>query len=757
MALPQFKILGNPDTYDEKTYPILLGKAQFTEDYLAGKKLWGACKHATIAHANIRSIDASKALQVPGIKAVLTYEDCPQIFSREVLFWGQPIVGIVADDWYKAQRAINLIDVDYEELPAITDPDEAFSKGDAAPLSGKRAESNIAIANHDRGNIENAVAQADLTVSYDQYWTTTHQHGPIEQYQATAYWLNDHCYVYQSSQACHGNQIAVVNYLETTANKVHCISRHAGTGHGARLSNWESGVAAYMSKAVNGAPVHFKCSKKHSMLFRIRQHDHRSKYTWSVKNDGTILGADVEYYTNGTGAGINTVFQHTWNIPNVRWRGKGAYINVPDRGAWRCVSDPPNGVQVSTALDKLAAELDMNPYELRKKNIMPVDMPALDPPNYYFAAKEVNECFETVAQESGYLSKWHKPGENNVMDDGRLHGIGIHCHHDSHGSVAAASNAALVLMKADGTCVISVGCTGIHNTTAQSKHFVAEVMGLKFEHVSVGDWANTDVTLDTGRHGGSTFTGAQSTFVTASLDARAKVFAIALTKAPFKDIAGITVDDLDAEDSEIFYTKDPSQRMSYRTAMSGAPGIAGYGIGWAAAGGGHAGGGLQRSIHGLPVGTKVNTTSGCASVVEVAVDPETGEVEVLGHWNAVGTGRVVFRKGVLNQIGSGSELQICQALYYGDVYDPLTGAVISSQYTEAQLPTTLDCKPSRHTLLPVEGDDHAGPLGAHGIGEPCVGSYACIMTAIFNATGKWVDTDHGAANPDRVLKALGKA
>jgi CO/xanthine dehydrogenase Mo-binding subunit len=288
-------------------------------------------------------------------------------------------------------------------------------------------------------------------------------------------------------------------------------------------------------------------------------------------------------------------------------------------------------------------------------------------------------------------------------------------------------------------------------------HFVAEVMGMKYEDVTA-IWGDTDATINLGSHGGSAFTGAGgSSTVSAARDARAKLFAAAITKTGLKEIANITVDDIDAKDSEIFYKADPTKKITFRQAMSGTPPIAGYGTGWAAAGGGSGGGGLQRPLHGKPVGTAANTQSACASVAEVAVDPDTGEVEILGHWNAVGCGRVVFREGVLSQLGGGSELQICQALYYGDVYDYGTGAVIGSQYTEAQFPTTMDLHPSRYSLHPVEGDDHSGPLGAHGIGEPCVGSYACIISAIYNATGKWVDPDHGACNPDRVLKAMGKA
>ena len=105
----------------------------------------------------------------------------------------------------------------------------------------------------------------------------------------------------------------------------------------------------------------------------------------------------------------------------------------------------------------------------------------------------------------------------------------------------------------------------------------------------------------------------------------------------------------------------------------------------------------------------------------------------------------------------GSELQVNQALYFGDVTDPGTGADISSQYTEAQMVTPKDFIQERFIVYPVELDDAAAPFGARGIAEPTVTNYSCIINAIYNATGKWVDPNHGACKPDQVLKALGKA
>lgn len=755
MALTPFNVCGNPNNHDHQSFSAITGNLEFAADRLPGRKLYGAAKHATITHGNIMNIDASKALAEPGVKAVITYEDAPALFDPAILFWGQAVAGIVADDWYTALRAVNLIDVTYEELPAIVDPDEALKPG--APLSGKRADTNIAESSFTRGDINVGFQEAEVQLETSEPWTTTHQHNQIECHEAIAWWVNDHVYVYQATQNPHGVKTGVVNYLEWPMNKVHCFCRATGGGHGDRSSQWEAGVAAFMSRAVGGAPVFFKTTRKHHMLFFIRQHDHRSVYKWGAKKDGTLTACDVQYFVNGSGAGFPTVLGKTYVIPNVRWEGKGIYVNVPNRGAWRCVSDPPQSMNMNTSLDKLATQLDIRPDELRRKNLMPVDMPDQDGTKRIWGSKEVNECFERVYQESGYATKWHKPAQNNVRPDGRLHGIAISCHTDSHGSVSGTSRGGTLLMQADGTCLVLVGGAKATNGSTQMCHIVAEVLGMKYDDVFLGDYANTDVTLSAGGQGGSAFTGgAGSAFVKCAEDARAKLFEVAITKEPFK-AAGATVEDLDAKDSVVFLKSDPTKQLTFSAVMQGASPIAGYGYGWAAAGGGMGGGGLQRPLFGNPVGTKVNAQSACASVCEVAVDTETGEVEILGHWNAVGTGRVIFYQGVMQQLGSGTELQVAQALFCGDIYDPATGALIGSQYTESQLPTTMDCKTERHNLYPIEGDDHSAPLGAHGIGEPVVSNQFSIIGAIFNATGKWVDFEHGAANPDRVLKALGKA
>ena len=142
------------------------------------------------------------------------------------------------------------------------------------------------------------------------------------------------------------------------------------------------------------------------------------------------------------------------------------------------------------------------------------------------------------------------------------------------------------------------------------------------------------------------------------------------------------MNDVASANSEIFYKTDPTKKITYRTAMTGTGPIAGSAIGWNAATAGP-GQGMQRTREGLPaVGTAVNTNGGAAACVELAVDPDTGEVEILGMWNAVDTGRTIFKRGTIKEMNSGSELIVWQCMYAGDVFDPATAALIGTHYDE---------------------------------------------------------------------------
>ena len=796
-----------------------------------------------VVSASTPLIDATAALALPGVKAVITYQDV-STWSSNILYFGQPVAGVVADDWYTAIRATTLITVQYNVAPFISDPDAAMQPN--AVLSGVYATTNLTPVppgTYTRGDVNGATgfAAADVTLQTTfPSWTTTYQHNDLETRQSVAWWAGDNVYIWAGSQAPFTFKSTVVNALAMPANKVHFFTHGMGGGLGDRLSGPECVPCAMLSKKVGGHAVNLIETRKEQNLQNIRQAQNKGDIKWGAKKDGTIVAASGNWYGVGSGAsGCYFGINNTWVIPNISWAYQSVYTNAPARGAWRCVQDPPGALLMNSAMDKLAAQLGMDPYQLRLKNLRAADAPSLDSPYRVWGANGAPACLASVYASSGYASKWHAPG-TKTNSDGRMHGIAITGHLDSHAGSTGVTRGGMVTMTTDGTCLIDMGGgRGAMQPTTMC-HFVAETLGMAYADVNVGDWGNTDTALDGGSQGGSGFTGgAGSAFVSAALDLRNQLWYLAGNKAPLStttaagvtkatatctvangavvavtvtnggsgynggnvdiggvgfsgagapyvyfsgtggqaiavanvvngivtsitvtcggsgyltaptvSISGFTANDLDANNSSVFLKSDATKTITYRTIMSGSSPTIGRGNGWAWALRSHA-------VGAAPVGSLCNVNGSAASCTELLVDPETGAVEILGHWNAVETGRTVFKHGAQNQMMGGSELQVYQALFAGDIYDPTTGACISNQYTESKLPTPMDFIQERFTVQDVELDDAAAPFGARGIAEPCVTNYGSIICAIFNATGKWVDPNQGACSANQVLKALG--
>ncbi len=748
-------VVGDPRIHDQHSNLILLGKMDYACDRMPGRKLYSAFKCSSIAHGVVKSIDTTAALALPGVKAVVTYKECP-IWSPNIFQWGQEVAGVVAIDEGTATRAALLIKVTYDVSKPVIDPDESM-KPNALPV-GVIQGKNIVLANDLKrgGGAEAGMTKADVTLETTQPWSTTYQHNTLETHSAVAEWVGDHINVWCSSQSAFNGKWEVATTLNLPMNRVHFFTHGTGCAHGDKNGAPFAVVAAVMSKAVGGKPVQIALTRHDNMLFNTRQFSVKSAIKLGAKKDGTFTGIDAQFWgdvgRNPMAPVDNAHFglRTTYTCPDARFTATRVVTNTPQRGFWRCVNDPPGAFNYDIAIDKLADKLGMDPFLLRMKNLRPSDAPDQDPPNRVWGGNGVGLCFDKVYSASGYQSKSHKPA-TRALPDGRLHGIAITGHLDSHGYIVGSSRGALVTITPDGKCLVNVGgARGSEGGLTSCCIIVAETLGMNPGDVSVGDWGNTDVSLDGGMQAGSTFTAsAGGAFYNAALDARTRLFAAAVTKAPFIGLK-VTPDRLAAKSGFVYLVSDPSQTISYRQVMSGTSPIAGYGTGWNAT--------LRsRSVGGVAVGSVCNANGSAAACAELAVDTETGQVEILGYWNVVDTGRTIFRQGAIKEMLSGCELMIHQALFAGDVYDMKSGACISTQFNESMFPTAMDMKGERFNVYDVESDDAAGPYGAHGMGEPCVTNYSAIICAIFNATGKWVDPEKGACTPNKVLKALGKA
>jgi xanthine dehydrogenase molybdenum-binding subunit len=265
---------------------------------------------------------------------------------------------------------------------------------------------------------------------------------------------------------------------------------------------------------------------------------------------------------------------------------------------------------------------------------------------------------------------------------------------------------------------------------------------MNYDDVMVGDWGNTDVCVEGGFQGGSTRTiTTGAAFHMAAIDAKKQLFE---TASP---ILGVPADAIDAREGRIFARANPGNSRTYaEVAARMQPPIVGRGYTWARQ--------LQKPVAGFPAGNPCETRGMCGAAVEVAVDAETGQVEILQFVNAVDAGKAIFWKGCENQIEGGMEIMMGEALLYEQIIDLGTGATLNANYIDQKWPTTLDLNTDRHQAIIVESLDACGPYGCKGVGEPPVSSYGAIANAVYNATGKWIVNP--PITPQKILKALGK-
>jgi CO/xanthine dehydrogenase Mo-binding subunit len=818
----------------------------------------GAGATATVAFtAGKLHIDTTAALAFPGVVGVFHAGSFPAGSSAAGGFatswtnYGVVIAAVVATDWETARWACNLITVTYNApLPVVFDADAAMSA--SSPLSGRQATSNVTTSTQTRldaaGNgAAYGLAHCDKTMQVTTTWTPTQQHNPIHPKTGLAYFTGDpgdqtrqgtgDCYGFSVTQ----NAMSHLNSLYSSVNmpqqQTHYQAHGCGGGFGDGESTVQMSMAAVLSQALGGAIVVLKLSRKDHNHIGGRQYDTKGVFNIGYNKDGTIVAWQGGWYGNGGGAsGMWYGLRTTYKIPYLDWTAYNIYTNTPARNSWRDVADPEGGWAFERAIDLIAADLGMDPYAVRQKNLMGVLDPDQDGTKLVWSDKCVNDCLAQAYTASGYASKWHAPN-TKTLADGRKHGIALAGRQDSHGGMSGGGRYGHLLMggtHTNGSVEMYMGGSRASmGPQAAMMVVVAEVLGLPYSAVRLAEWANGDITLADGMQNGSSHTpGAGSAFYMAALDMRIRIFNRACGLAPLSTVvpagvtqakatavlstvfpggtiasftitnggsgytgvpavtisggggtsasatahvtngvvdaivvtnqgsgfttvptvvvSAVTPDLLDAANGSIFLKSDPTKTITHATCTNGWDPQISVAQGW--------GSYLRTAAVGsAPIGSACNSTGGAAACIEVAVDTNTGEVEILGYWNATSTGTTLFKPGVMKEISSGCEAGIGQCLFYGDVYDPTTAAVLQMSHGSFSQQTALDLYPSAFTLIDVQHNSPSGPLGCHGMAEPASGEPNVVWEAIYNAIGVFPDHNHGAGSPNTILKALGKA
>ena len=759
LSTKEYKVVGTrPIRHDGPDK--VLGRARYAADIHLAGMLHGKILRSPHAHARIKSIDAARALALPGVEAVVTAADLPEVsaavadleeeatvnygfYSRNILarekalYPGHAIAAVAATSPALAEQALELIDVDYEVLTPVLDADQAMKDG--APLvherlmtmsspamrhggysSGDEGDASN-VANHFEfrlGDPEQGFKDADVIIEREYHTKAVHQ-GYIEPHSATAQWnTDDTVTIWASSQGHFALRDHTAKILGVSVSQVKVIPMEIGGGFGGKGQGGcylEPVVAALSRKT--GRPVKIAMSRVEVFLGTGPTSGTHIKVKLGATNDGKLTAAEATLiYEAGAfpgspvPSGCRTMFA-PYQIPNAFIEGYDVVTNVQKAAAYRAPGSPPASFAAEQAIDELGGKLGMDPVEFRLLN----------------AAKEGSrQATGPVFRRIGFQEILQAAQQHSHLAaplEGANRGRGIAAGAWFNGTGPAS---AVVSVMPDGKVSLVEGSPDIGGSrTAMAMH-VAEVLGIAAERVKPSI-ADTDSIGYSSGAGGSGVTFKMGTAVyQAAEDVRRQMVERAA------NIWDVSAEDVEYQDGLLSHKSDPELRLSFDQLARRLNGTGGPIVGRGTANPGGVG-----NAFGL-------------HIVDVEVDPDTGKVEILRYTALQDAGKAIHPSYVEGQIQGGAVQGIGWALNE-EYYLNDTGQMMNSSFLDYRMPTSLDLPMIDTVIVEVANPGH--PLGVRGVGEvSLVPPMAAVANAIHDALG--VRMEHLPMNPGSVLEAL---
>ncbi|PYT28207.1 MAG: oxidoreductase [Acidobacteria bacterium] len=721
------------------------GRALYGADFQMAGLLHGFILRSPHAHARIRRIDTSKAAAFPGVKAVVTADDFPQVLERlvdlgegdkplsyargnvlakgKVLYRGHAVAAVAAASVHIAEEAAGLIEVDYEVLPcALTAPD-AMREG--APIlhedlkTKEFGEQTSRVSNvsehfrHAMGDIDTGFAEAEITVEREFNTATVHQ-GYIEPHNATALWNNDgRILVWCSTQGAFVVRDVTACILDVPVSRVKVTPMEIGGGFGGKIPVYLEPVAALLSKKT-GKPVKIVMSRKDVFEGTGPTPGSYIKVKIGARKDGRITAAQA-YLAYEAGAypgamvapGAMCVFA-AYDIANVVIDGFDVVVNKPSTAAYRAPGATNAAFATESVVDEIAEKLGMDPLDFRLKNAAKEGTRRADGPKY----RRVGciEVIEAMKKHPHYAAPVSGPNRGRGVAVGFWFNVGL-------------PSSCTISVSADGTVNLVEGSTDIGGTRTSIAMQAAEVLGIPAESVrpTVVDTDSVGFTAVTG--------GSRTTFATgwAAYEAAQDIVRQMKERAAKlweTDAASITME------RGVFRAGDKSltfQELAGKLDQTGGP-VVGRG-----------------AVNPRGVGGSFS-----GNIVDVEVDPDTGKVTILRFTAVQDAGKAIHPSYVEGQMQGGSAQGIGWALNE-EYWMNGSGTMMNSSLLDYRMPTALDLPMIDTVIVEVPNPGH--PFGARGVGEAnIVPPPAAIANAIFHAAG--VRMDRLPMNPPAIMEAI---
>ncbi len=719
------------------------GGALFAADLCRERMLYAKVKRAEFPHARIIKIDTGRARKLPGVVAVATSRDIPgepgfggviennyPLPGDKVRYLGDAVAVVAAESEKIAEQAVSLIEVEYDQLPAVFDPRQALEPGAPEIHAG----GNL-ICHHKtrKGDVEKGFAASNLIIERE-YTTQRIEHAYIEPEAVLAEVAPDGVLtVWGSHQNIYNIRSAVCRVLGLAMSKVRIVSSALGGSFGGKDDVMSVlSIRAGLLTLLTGRPVKLVNSREDSIIESYKRHPYHLSYKVGVKKDGTLQAMEIEMVADGGAYASMTPFV-TWRsvvhatgpyrVPHVKTDIRGAYTNNVYTGAMRGFGSPQINFAAESLMDEIALELGIDPLELRRKNgLRDGEITATGQKLCHRVGLE--EVLETATVPAGWEEKRKRyPPENEGRYNKR--GIGLACSYRgvALGAEGVDATGAIVRIHPDGSVDV---CTGLVEMGQGLKtvfcQVAAEELGLPLEKVAYRG-CDTSLIVD----GGPTVASRSTTMGGEAVRQAASALREKLFRAVAEDL-GVPADKLSAGDEKIHSTKDPARSIGFNEAVKRAlaRGMDLHSFAW------HEGPAIWWDEE-KGEGDAYFTYVYACQVAEVEVDTETGRVDVLKVWAAHDVGKAINPDAVRGQIIGG----VVMGTGYGllEEAESKEGKLKTTNLDEYLVPTAMDVREVEDFI--VENADQCGPYGAKCIGEPtCELAAPAIANAVAHATGK---------------------
>jgi CO/xanthine dehydrogenase Mo-binding subunit len=740
------------------------GQVQYVADIKPKGMLHAKLLRSPHAHARIVRIDTTRARALPGVRAVLTARDIPELKRKaptrahavlaidRAVFVGQPIAAVAADELAIAEEACDLIDVQYEVLPAAVDPLKSMQVGappvaDAgteADTSEALAHSGVAVAQSEaapakavnvtqqaklgRGDVARAFAEADVVIEKTYRVPMVHQ-GYLEPHAVLAQWdSNGQLTLYSSTQGSFNTRSEVADVLHVEENRIKVIPVECGGGFGGKIRALCEPITAILAR-VTKRPVRYVMTRREELEAGMPAPQVIITLKTGAKRDGTLMALDAEtVIESGAFSGavltMSAVFvSSVYQFPNFEVRASEVLTHKPSIAAYRAPTAPQTFFAIDSHMEQMARALNLDPVEFRMRHLMKEGDPMAN--GQPWQSNGARQVLQALAEHPLWKSRAAWKAESGKNGRG-LCGTGLAV----GGWIPGLQpTGATVRLNPDGSLQVLTGQVDIAGTNIALAQIAASAYGVDIDKVKITT-GDTDTAPMTGLSAGSKTVYTVGTAVLqAAQDARRQTLEIAAKEME------AAIDDLEIEDGRVVVRGVPDKGVTLASIgkkgnlyMSKVPPVLGVA---------HPAFALQAPAF-------------AAQLARIEVDPDTGQVTLHDFVVVQDAGRAINPLGVEGQMQGGAVQSLGIALTEGMMYDD-AGRLMNPSLLDYRKLTAADL-PNIETII-VEVPAPAGPFGARGVGEPpIVPAPAALANAVEDAAG--VRITEAPLTPERIALAL---